>query len=69
MEEDAHTITPHGDPRETVNWAVWRGYRAIVISDSLSGTGGLLLGRKNEPAILAVIGDVLVCRDGRISIE
>lgn len=57
------TLTPSTDVKETVDWFRWRGYRAVVTSGTFA-PAGVVFSRKNEPAMIAVVGDELVW-DGR----
>lgn len=57
---EEYTLIPSGLPMEAVEWLRWRGYRACMAVAPGRPSGGLLFGRKNEPAMIAVVGDVLV---------
>lgn len=62
-EREAHTISPDEDLSATVEWLRWRGYRAAPVP------GGVVFSRKGDPAMLAVVGDVLVDVGDQVRIE
>jgi hypothetical protein len=65
---ETHILTPLGDPTETVAWLKWRGYRAAISSSAFSKPG-VFFGRKNQPLLLAQVGDVLVWDGQNVVIE
>jgi hypothetical protein len=64
---EEHILAPTSDPRETIDWLKWRGYRGVLVTASVYDAGSmfgytpgaLLFGRKNEIVKIAEVGDVL----------
>jgi hypothetical protein len=57
---EEHIIAPTVEPQETVAWLRWRGYRVVVAPGFRDQAAGVVFSRRNEPAFIAVVGDVLV---------
>ncbi len=56
---ETHIIAPTVLLQETINWLRWRGYRVIGMSVPGMAIGGIAFGKKNQPAMVAVVGDIL----------
>lgn len=65
---ETHTVAPHIEPRETLEWLRWRGYR-VVLAHYPGVQGGLVFGRKNEPAYVVVVGDTLIWDGEKVVIK
>jgi hypothetical protein len=64
-----HTVAPHIQVMETVEWLRWRGYR--VVATAVPGTviNGFVFGRKNEPAYIVAVGDTLIWDGEKVVIK
>lgn len=78
MAYERHVLIPMGNVKETVAWLEWRGYRCAVVTpmtvdtamgSEYVGKAGVLFSKKNEPAVLAQVGDVLEYDGDAIWIE
>lgn len=56
---ETHIIAPGFLFKETVDWLRWRGYRVVATSTPGMAVGGVVFGKKNQPAMVAVVGDIL----------
>lgn len=69
-DQEIFIIAPDDDPSETVKWLEWRGYRGVVTASAVPGLMAVVLfSRKNEPVMMAQVGDVLVCQSGLIRVQ
>jgi hypothetical protein len=66
---EEHIIAPGTSPRETEAWLRWRGYRAVATAMPGVAAMGLVFSRKNGPATVAVVGDVLVWDGYRVTVQ
>lgn len=66
--EDRHIIAPSCTPVETLAWLSWRGYRGVPAT-SPGAVGGIVFARKNEPAFIATVGEVLVWDGKNVRVE
>lgn len=63
VEDDTIAIRHDSSPQEITQWLRWRGYRTVA-AVAPGSVPGVVFGRKNGPATVAVVGDVLEW-DGR----
>lgn len=64
VEDDILPISYASNPQDIIRWLKWRGYRVVAGGTGIPGGAGVVFGRKNGPATVAVVGDVLEW-DGR----
>lgn len=62
------TISAAQQHREVVSWLRFRGYQAVP-GTAPGVMGGIVFAKKNQPAYVAMVGDVLVWDGTNVRIE